>query len=224
MENEPAPESGADEAPDSGERVHKVFVEKSKAKHIPLIHGERIEFECIVWEGKTCDFTVTFNPAKVEELCGKELVVKSPETVTPTERTDSCVGNYECTTKCGGALVITMGNEFSWLTSKLVEITVVKINPEADRARAAQEAERQEAAQRLATGLRRPQHAEDYQRACHYLECEVAIQEAIHACPAEAAEVLRALRTAAVKLLPLAEVARRQKVELNAAGLGGDHL
>ena len=118
------------------------------------------------------------------------------------------------------SLHVDFGNDFSWLTNKLIELQILHTNPAADAERAAIEREALRAAEQERLRQLREARSAEYQHATKMVHTGELVQEAIATCPdtTETVTILRDLRAIAVKLLPLAATASEVLTRLREDG------
>ena len=134
----------------------------------PTRTGERCEFAVAVRDGMTVDVSARFVPA---------VDTATPVEVLAEQRSVTVQGSFEADQP--GSLEIMLDNGFSWLTNKLVVLSLTQST--ADQRRRVQEqhraaVEQQEKRRKQEEALRAQQKKEELQQAQSYIRCEELIQ------------------------------------------------
>ena len=200
-EPEPEPEP-KDDAATPVSSASKIYVERVRERSISLAAGERCEFAVAVRDGLTIDVSATFRPCAAGG--GDDAAVE----VLPLQRAVTVQGSYETPEGVTGSLRIELSNEFSWVTNKLIVLSVTKSTAEQRQKVEAEHAAIVAAQQQRQTAeeqRRASEAATQLKEAREFLRFEELLQETLEACPEncpDKAEVVKALKQVGVKILP----------------------
>ena len=123
----PSPRASADGGAEDGSTpassATKIYIETRVERKIPLQPGERCEFAVAVRDGMTVDASARFVPSTGD-----------PIVVLEEQRSVAVQGSFECgADQPAGSLEIVLDNGFSWLTNKLVVLSLTQSTAEQRR-------------------------------------------------------------------------------------------
>ena len=149
----------------------KIYVETQIYRKISMEPGERCEFAVAVRDGMTVDVSARFYPASGG----------TPVEVHPVQRSVAVQDSFEADQR--GSLEIVLDNGFSWLTNKLVMLSLTQ-STAAQRRRVEEEhnaiVEAQERRRKEDEALRAKRVEEELRQARSYIRCEELIQVRAH--------------------------------------------